>query len=111
MLHMLVAACCLVTGGVHTPAGAAIAQASLLFSGPKTLRTLTDAKGTYSVSLPPGRYDLTASARGFATVTVNTGEINRDSNVDVVLEPADSPKLRTIGTVTVNGGYALVRNA
>jgi outer membrane cobalamin receptor len=108
---MLVAACCLITGSVHTPAGAAIAQASLLFSGPQTLRTQTDAKGTFSASLPPGRYDLTASASGFATVTVNTGDINRDSNVDVVLEPTDSPKLRTIGQVTVNGGYALVRNA
>jgi outer membrane cobalamin receptor len=111
MLHMLVAACCLVTGSVRTPAGAAIAQASLLFSGPKTLRTKTDAKGTFSASLPPGRYDLTVSASGYATVTVNTGDIDRDSNVGVVLEPADSPKLRTIGEVTVNGGYALVRSA
>lgn len=111
MLHLLVAACCLITGNVHTPSGAAIAQASLVFSGPKALRTQSDAKGTFSALLPPGRYDLTASARGYATVTVNTGDINRDSSVDVVLEPSDSPKLRTIGTVTVNGGYALVRNA
>ena len=111
MLHTLVAACCLITGSVRTPVGAAIAQASLLFSGPKTLRTQTDAKGNFTASLPPGRYDLTASASGFATVTVNTGDVNRDSNVDVVLEPSDSPKLRTIGQVTVNGGYALVRNA
>jgi outer membrane cobalamin receptor len=68
-------------------------------------------KGTFTVSLPPGRYDLTASATGYATVTVNTGDINRDSSIEIVLEPNDSPKLRTIGEVTVNGGYALVRNA
>ncbi len=111
MLHVLVAACCLITGSVHAPAGAAIARASLLFSGPKALSTQSDANGTFSASLPPGRYDLTVSASGYATVTVNTGDINRDSNVDVVLEPVNSPRLRTIGQVTVNGGYALVRNA
>ncbi|HKE37302.1 MAG TPA: TonB-dependent receptor, partial [Candidatus Baltobacteraceae bacterium] len=111
MLHVLIAACCLITGNVHTPAGAAIAQASLVFSGPKAFRTESDAKGTFSASLPPGRYDLTVSASGFATVTVNTGDIDRDSSIEVVLEPANSPKLRTIGQVTVNGGYSLVRNA
>jgi outer membrane cobalamin receptor len=112
MLHMLLGVCCLIVGSVHTPSGAPIAQASLVFSeGPKPAQTVTDAKGAFSVTVAPGRYDLTASAGGYATVTVNTGDINGDSRIDVVLEPANSPKLRTIGEVSVNGGYALVRNA
>ena len=43
-------------------------------------------------------------------MTVDTGNIVADARIEVVLEPANSPKLRTIGTVTVNGGYALPRD-
>jgi outer membrane cobalamin receptor len=71
---------------------------------------LTDARGGFSLTVLPGRYDLTVSARGYASVTVNTGDIVGDSHVDVVLEPNDSPKLRTIGQVTVNGSIVLDRD-
>jgi outer membrane cobalamin receptor len=107
---LLLAACCLVGGNVHSPGGAPIARALLVFQGPARTRTLSDPRGNFSVHVPPGRYDLTASARGFATVIVNTGTIAKDSTIEVVLEPADSPKLRTIGSVTVNGATALVRD-
>jgi outer membrane cobalamin receptor len=73
-------------------------------------QTVSDSKGDFSLSLPPGRYNLTATARGYASITVNTGEINGDSRITVVLEPGDSPKLRTIGQVTVNGQFTLNRN-
>ncbi len=106
----MLAVCCLIGGHVTTPAGAPIAQASVVFSGPKDARISTDAKGEFSVSLPPGRYNLTASARGYASITVNTGNITADARVNVVLEPVDSPKLRTIGQVTVNGQFTLDRN-
>ncbi len=49
-------------------------------------------------------------AHGFATVTVNTGDVVEGSHFDVVLEPTDTPKLRTIGQVTANGGFTLNRN-
>lgn len=107
---MLVAACCLIGGTVHTPSGAPIAHASLKFRGPVNVATTTDAKGNFSVQAPPGRYDLTVTAAGFATVTVNTGEVGEGTRVGVVLEPSDTPKLRTIGEVTVNGGFTLDRN-
>ncbi|MBV8435343.1 MAG: TonB-dependent receptor [Candidatus Eremiobacteraeota bacterium] len=110
MFHTLLGVCCLIVGGVHTPSGAPIAQASVLISGPTSRRTQSDAKGGFSLIVPPGRYDLSASARGYASVTVNTGDIVRDSHIDVVLEPANSPKLRTIGQVTVNGSIVLDRN-
>ena len=110
MLPILVAACCLIGGNVHTPAGAPIAQAQLTFRGPKSTVVSTDTKGDFSVVVPAGRYDLTVVAKGYAAVTVSTGELNDGARISVVLEPSDTPKLRTIGQVTVNGGFTLNRN-
>jgi outer membrane cobalamin receptor len=110
MPSLLLAVCCLVGGHVTSPSGAPIVQARLLFEGPRRAQTDTDAKGDFSVSLPPGRYNLTASARGYASITVNTGDITGDARITVVLEPGDSPKLRTIGQVTVNDQFTLDRS-
>jgi outer membrane receptor protein involved in Fe transport len=110
MLPILIAACCLVGGNVHTPAGAPVAQAQLTFRGPKSTTVSTDARGAFSVVVPAGRYDLTVVAKGYADITVNTGELNDGARISVILEPSDTPKLRTIGQVTVNGGYTLDRN-
>jgi outer membrane cobalamin receptor len=110
MLPVLLAACCLISGNVHAPSGAPIARAQLTLRGPKSLTTATDAKGNFSVVIPAGRYDLTISARGYSTMTVNTGQLGDGARVNVVLEPTDTPKLRTIGVVTVNGGFTLDRN-
>ena len=110
MLPSLVAACCLISGSVHTPSGAPIARAAVTLRGPKSVATTTDVKGNFSVTAPPGRYDLTVVAPGYAPVTVNTGAIGESARVDVVLEPSDTPKLRTIDEVTVNGGFTLDRN-
>lgn len=110
MLPLLVAACCLIGGMVHAPSGAPIAHAQLTLRGPKSAATTTDAKGAFSIEVPPGRYDLTVAAPGYATVTVNTGQVGEGARIDVVLEPSDAPKLRTIGQVTVNGGLTLDRN-
>ncbi|MBV9719354.1 MAG: TonB-dependent receptor [Candidatus Eremiobacteraeota bacterium] len=110
MFPLLVAACCLIGGNVHTPAGAPIAQAQLTFRGPKFATVSTDAKGTFAVAIPAGRYDLSVVAKGYAGVTVNTGDLNDGAHISVILEPSDTPKLRTIGQVTVNGGYTLDRS-
>ncbi|MBV9333883.1 MAG: TonB-dependent receptor, partial [Candidatus Eremiobacteraeota bacterium] len=110
MLPFLLAACCLVGGTVHTPSGAPIARADVTLRGAQTFATQTDDKGNFTVTVPPGRYDLTVVSRGYATVTVNTGAMSDGSHIDVVLEPTDTPKLRTIGVVTVNGGFTLTRD-
>jgi outer membrane receptor protein involved in Fe transport len=109
MLHTLIAACCLIMGHVHAPSGAPISHAQIVLDGPKRSSTTTDAKGDFSVEGAPGHYTLATSARGYASITVSA-EIVDDTHLDVVLEPGDSPKLRTIGQVTVNGGYSLIRN-
>jgi Carboxypeptidase regulatory-like domain/TonB-dependent Receptor Plug Domain len=110
MLPILIAACCLVGGNVHTPTGAPIAHAQLTLRGPQTLTTTTDAKGRFTAQLAPGQYDLTVTAHGYATVTVNTGRIGEGAHIDVVMQPSDTPRLRTIGQVTVNGGFTLDRS-
>jgi hypothetical protein len=110
MLPLLIAACCLVGGNVHSPSGAPIARAQVTMRGATTRTTTTDAKGNFSVQIAPGRYDLTVVSRGFASLTVDTGEIGEGSHINVVLEPSDSPKLRTIGEVTVSGGFTLTRD-
>ncbi|MBV8067203.1 MAG: TonB-dependent receptor [Candidatus Eremiobacteraeota bacterium] len=110
MLPVLIAVCCLVSGNVHGPSGAPIARAQLTLRGAATLTTTTDAKGNFSVQIPPGRYDLTVVSSGYAPLTVNTGVIGEGARIDVVLEPSDTPKLRTIGVVTVNGGFTLNRD-
>lgn len=107
---MLIAACCLVAGTVRSPSGAPIAHAKLTFQGPRSVTASTDAKGGFSAQLPPGRYDLTVVAPGYGAVTVNTGLVGEGARLDVVLEPSDTPKLRTIGEVKVNGGFTLDRN-
>jgi outer membrane cobalamin receptor len=110
MLPILLAACCLVSGNVHNPSGSPIARAQLTLRGAATITATTDAKGNFSLHIPPGRYDLTVVSNGYATLTVNTGDVGEGARIDVVLEPSDTPKLRTIGVVTVNGGFTLNRD-
>ena len=83
MLPVLLAACCLVGGNVHSPSGAPIASAHISLRGPTTLSTTTDAKGNFSVQIPAGRYDLTVVAPGYATLTVNTGMVGEGAHIDV----------------------------
>ncbi len=110
MHPLLLAACCLISGNVHAPSGAPIAGAQLIVAGSQHVETTSNVKGDFSFEAPPGRYTITALARGFAPVRADTGQISGDTRVDILLEPTDSPKLRTIGEVRVNGGFALVRN-
>ena len=62
MLGQLIAACCLVGGSIHTPTGAPITQAQVTISGPQRVVTTSDAKGEFSLSIPPGRYALSVVA-------------------------------------------------
>lgn len=110
MHSFLLAVCCLIAGHVSSASGKPVAHARIILNGPQHLETESDLKGAFAVQGSPGRYTLTAYAQGFATVKVETGNITSDSRIDVTLDAADSPKLRTIGSVTVNGGFTLHRN-
>jgi len=102
--------CCAITGNVHSQAGAPLAGVQLLLRSTATVagQTSTDPSGDFSLTAPPGDYTLTASVRGFAPVTVGLALVAA-SNVQIALEPTNSPKLRQIGTVTVDGRLAPIQ--
>ncbi|HEU5479251.1 MAG TPA: TonB-dependent receptor [Candidatus Tumulicola sp.] len=110
MHALLLAACCLIGGNVHAPSGAPIAHAQVVLSGTQSARTSTDVRGNFAFTVPPGHYTIDAVAGGYASVQAYAGDVTADTRIEIVLEPSDTPKLRTIGEVSVNGGYSLVRN-
>jgi hypothetical protein len=65
-------------GQVTDPSGAVIPNAKVVLSAPggATRAATTDAAGAYEIAnLPPGRYTVTASARGFATLVKQDLEV------------------------------------
>lgn len=108
---LFAAVCCLVSGTAHTPSGAPISGAEIVLQGPATQSATSDNAGHFSLQAAPGTYKLTGSHRGFSPVTVSPVQISGDTSLEIVLEPADSPQLRTIGTVTVNGRLARISGA
>lgn len=111
MLVLLAALCCLVSGTVHSASGAPIADAKIVLTGSASANATSDAQGRFSLQAAPGTYHLDAFRRGYAPVTVSPVKVNGDTTLDVVLESVDSPQLRTIGTVKVNGRLARTSGA
>ena len=108
MFSFVLAVCCIVSGNVHAISGAPIAGARTELRGGSTLTTLTDASGGFALTVSPGTYRIVASAKGFASVTV-AADVEGDTKVEIALEPLDSPKLRQIGVVTVDGRLAPIQ--
>jgi N-acetylneuraminic acid mutarotase len=77
-----------------------IAGATVHVTGPVDVSTTTGVDGTYSLTLPVGTYDVTASAFGHVSQTVNGVAITDGGTTtqDFALDPAASGSLS--GTVT-----------
>jgi outer membrane receptor protein involved in Fe transport len=105
---ILLAVCCMIGGNVHAISGAPLAGARVELAGTSVAPVTSDARGNFSLVASPGDYRLAVAASGFAPVTVAV-KADRDVNVQVALEPLDSPKLRQIGLVTVDGRLAPIR--
>jgi len=99
---IILAMCCLVTGNVHTQSGAPLAGAHIVLHGAVAQQTTTDAAGNFSITAGPGARNVDAAAQGYSPVTIALS-LDHDTKLDVTLEPLDSPKLRQIGSVTVDG--------
>lgn len=110
-MFALLAVCCLISGFVRAPSGAPIDGARVVLEGQAAQRTTSDARGAFSFRAAPGTYRLSATRTGYSAITVSPVRVDRDTTVDVLLEPADTPQLRTIGEVTVNGRLARVSGA
>ncbi len=99
-----------VNGTVHAQSGAPLVNVRIILSGPTTTETTSDLKGNFSLSASPGPYVLNASVRGYASVTIAL-TLSRNVFVDVALESLNSPTIRQIGTVTVDGRLTPLRGA
>ena len=110
MHSLLLAACCLVSGNVHASSGAPLAGVHITLRGSVRAQSSTDAHGDFSVSVAPGSYQLDASVRGYAPVTVAV-DAAHDISVQIALEALDAPALRQIGSVTVDGRLAPIQGA
>ena len=110
MLLILAAACCLISGHVHTAAGAPIANAHVVVRSHERSEASTDAAGAFELDAPRGDYQLNVTAQGFVGASI---DLNVDTNriVDVTLQPLDAPTLRTIASVSVDGRLAPIRGA
>jgi N-acetylneuraminic acid mutarotase len=88
------------SGTVTESGNGPIAGATVHASGPVDVSTTTGPNGTYSLTLPVGTYDVTASAFGHVSETAN-GVVISDgvtTTQDFALDPAPSGSLS--GTVT-----------
>jgi outer membrane receptor protein involved in Fe transport len=110
MLAFFFAACCVLSGNVSADGGQPIAGARVEAHGVATVATRTDAHGGYSLQIAPGSYRVTATARGYKSIEIDTAP-NADEAVSFTLEPLDSPKLRLIGTAVVDGRLTPVQGA
>lgn len=108
MHALLLAFCCTVTVHVHTPSGAPLSGAHVVLHGPKTYTQVTDNSGNAAFTAEGGTYNVDATASGYTGVSIDLF-LRETAAVDVTLEPLDSPTLRTIGTVTVDGRLTPIR--
>jgi outer membrane cobalamin receptor len=95
----------MISGNVHAVSGTPVSGAHLVLQGPVPADVSTDANGDFILTVQPGAYRLAASALGYASLTVAV-DADHDVKLEIALEPLDSPKLRQIGAVTVDGRLA-----
>lgn len=110
-MFVLLAVCCTLFGHVQAPSGAPLPSAVVSVEGDNGRihkSAATDVHGDFSLTLAPGAYDVYTSDRGYAGAVVNVA-LNADTHIVVALQPVDSPAVRTIATVTVDGRLTPVR--
>ena len=100
--------CCSVAGNVHAVSGTPLTGAHIALRGAETLRGVSDGRGDFKLVVKPAHYQLEAAVDGYAPVTVDV-DATHDVDVQIALEPLDSPKLRQIGQVSVDGRLAPIQ--
>lgn len=97
------------SGTVTAPNGAAIGGATVVVTGPANRTTASDARGAFSVALPPGEYRVEVTKGGFAPavvdeVTIFTGESHP---LAIEMRPAGLNSLLSIAAVRSTRGTSL----
>jgi hypothetical protein len=98
-----------VTGTVRSQAGAPIAGALVVISGPASMRTRTDANGAFSFSLAPGIYRIDVTQGGYLPAVLRDLVLVQGENVplSIALTAASLTQLRTIAQVSVTRGSSI----
>ncbi|MDQ6826989.1 MAG: carboxypeptidase regulatory-like domain-containing protein [Candidatus Eremiobacteraeota bacterium] len=91
VLTIAAAACCLLTGSVHSSNGAAISDARLYLHGTVNATAQSDPAGAFTLRVSPGRYEFTASASAYRPISIADLSIDHDARLDVTLKPFDAP--------------------
>ncbi|HXW51135.1 MAG TPA: TonB-dependent receptor [Candidatus Acidoferrales bacterium] len=98
----IIALCCAIVGLVHTQSGTPLSGVRVELHGVTSAVTSSDPHGRFDFSAQPGQYVLSASVRSYQPLSIALA-LTHDVSLDIALEPLDSPKLRQLGTVTVDG--------
>src|SRR5687768_1444925 len=78
-----------IEGVVSDPTGATIAQATVVFeSEQRIVRTRTDERGSFTLTVGSGDGTLIVQATGFSTARINIGSGRIDAPLRITLEPA-----------------------
>jgi catecholate siderophore receptor len=96
----------ILTGKVLDPNRAAIPNADIWISGSGlSSSAITDANGEFSLTLPPGEYQVRAMAEGFAelTDTVDLNGLRNSQSIELVLSLASSNASVTITDIAAYG--------
>src|SRR5579862_451756 len=92
------------SGNVTTPFGSPLSGVTITVSGPARTTAVTDPRGRFQATLPPGDFRLQAGKGGYTTVIVDDVAvfIGETTSVPITLEPAGLTSLHTIGVVSVS---------
>jgi outer membrane receptor protein involved in Fe transport len=111
-LPILAAAiCCIIHGNVRATTGLPVSGARIEARAMSLETAQSDAAGNFDLQAPPGHYRISVVRRGYESVSIDVATVDRDLSVNVSLEPVDSPALRQLGSVTVDGRITPIRGA
>ena len=101
---MVPASSSVLQGTVRSGTGVPVAGALVKVSGPSSSTTTTDAKGTFTLTVPQGIYTISVSRGGYnPAVLSNVVAVGGTSlPVSVTINAEDLTSLRTIGNVSSN---------
>ena len=101
------AACCIVSGFVHSVDGAPILKATIAIDGGSAVSVETTNPGHFTLGVGGGPHRVAVVADGYAAATINNVIFHEGSQLNFELQRLDTNELRNIGRVTVDGRSAL----
>jgi hypothetical protein len=101
-----------ITGTIASATGSALGGATVSAAGPSRATTTTASDGTFSLTVPPGVYEVTVTHGGYqsASVTNITVVAGTTQPLRVTLSETTLSSLQTIGTTTTTASGRSVIN-